>query len=142
MAYEASVLRRAARRLEEAREDRARELERRRAEIYRRLPRVAEIDRQLRGTILQIISASLREGRDPAPAIGVIRDRNLDLQAERTALLTGAGYPADALDERPACPKCKDTGWIGVEMCTCLKTLCAQEQIRAVQAAGTGRAVL
>lgn len=74
MAYEASVLRRAARRLEEAREDRARELERRRAEIYRRLPRVAEIDRQLRGTILQIISASLREGRDPAPAIGVIRD--------------------------------------------------------------------
>ena len=66
MAYEASVLRRAARRLEEAREDRARELERRRAEIYRRLPRVAEIDRQLRGTILQIISASLREGRDPA----------------------------------------------------------------------------
>ncbi|MCI6399690.1 ATP-binding protein [Lawsonibacter sp.] len=130
MAYEASVLRRAARRLEEAREDRARELERRRAEIYRRLPRVAEIDRQLRGTILQIISASLREGRDPAPAIGVIRDRNLDLQAERTALLTSAGYPADALDERPACPKCKDTGWIGVEMCTCLKTLCAQEQIR------------
>ena len=70
------------------------------------LPRAAELDRQLRGTILQIISASLREGRDPAPAIGVIRDRNLDLQAERTALLTGAGYPADALDERPACTKC------------------------------------
>ena len=74
MAYEASVLRRATRRLEEARESRTQALEARRREIYQKLPRVAEIDRQLKGTILEIISASLREGTDPAPALGVIRD--------------------------------------------------------------------
>ena len=129
MAYEASVLRRAARRLEEAREDRARELERRRAEIT--APAPGGGDRQAAAGDHFADHFSLPAGGPgPGPAIGVIRDRNLDLQAERTALLTGAGYPADALDERPACPKCKDTGWIGVEMCTCLKTLCAQEQIR------------
>ncbi|WP_186567311.1 ATP-binding protein [Lawsonibacter celer] len=129
MAYEASVLRRATRRLEGAREERARALEARRREIYTRLPRVAEIDRQLRGTILEIISASLRQGSDPVPAIGVIRDKNLDLQAERVRLLEENGYPADALDGRPACPKCGDTGWVGARMCDCLKQLCTQEQI-------------
>ena len=129
MAYESSVLRRATRQLEQAREGRAQALERRRREIYARLPRVAEIDRQLKGTILEIISASLRNGTDPAPAINVIRDKNLSLQTERASLLEQNGYPADALDERPACSKCNDSGWIGTQMCDCLKLLCAQEQI-------------
>ena len=64
------------------------------------------------------------------PAIGVIRDKNLDLQAERAELLVAHGYPADALDDKPACPKCNDTGWRGAVMCQCLKNLCAQEQIK------------
>ena len=130
MGYEASVLRRANRRLEEERKRREEELDRRRAEVYRRLPRVAEIDRQLRGTIVEIIAASLRDGSDPAPAIHVIRDKNLSLQAERESLLTQAGYPANALDLRPACPKCGDSGWVGAQMCDCLRLLCAQEQIQ------------
>ena len=129
MAYEAAVLRRATQRLEEGRKRREEDLDRRRREIYAQLPRVAEIDRELRGTILEIISASLRQGSDPVPAIGVIRDKNLDLQAERVRLLEENGYPADALDGRPACPKCGDTGWVGARMCDCLKQLCAQEQI-------------
>lgn len=130
MIYEASVLRRATKRLEEERERRAAGLERRRAEIYRALPRTLEIDRALKGTIAQIISASLRSGGDPAPAIQSVRTENLQLQAERAALLAQNGYPPDALDERPACSKCGDSGWIGANMCTCLRALCTQEQIR------------
>ena len=129
MAYEGAVLRRAVKRLEAERERRAEELENRRRELYRSVPRLAEIDRQLRRTIVDIISASLRDGSDPVPAIRVIRDKNLSLHAERADLLAGAGYPADALDERPACPRCGDSGWIGASMCDCLKALCAQEQI-------------
>ena len=129
MGYEAAVLRRASKRLAQRRQDREERQERQRREIYAQLPRVAEIDRELRGTICQIISASLREGRDPAPSIKVIRDRNLDLQAEKARLLTGHGWPADALDDKPACPRCGDTGWVGASMCSCLRQLCAQEQI-------------
>ena len=129
MAYEAAVLRRASQRLEAARTSRAEALERRREEIYRKIPRLAEIDRQLRRTIVDIISASLREGTDPVPAIGVIKDKNLSLQAERADLLVRSGYSADALDDRPSCPKCRDSGWIGATMCDCLKILCTQEQI-------------
>ena len=129
MGYEAAVLRRAAKRLAQRRRRREEEQERRRREICAQLPRVAEIDRELKGTIYQIIAASLREGRDPAPSIKVIRDRNLDLQAEKARLLTEHGWPADALDDKPACPRCGDTGWVGASMCSCLRQLCAQEQI-------------
>ena len=130
MGYEAAVLRRAAKRLEERRRQRQERQERRQREIYAQLPRVAEIDRELKDTICQIIAASLRDGRDPAPSIKVIRDRNLDLQAEKARLLAEHGFPPDALDDRPDCPKCGDTGWVGAAMCSCLRELCAQEQIR------------
>ena len=130
MGYEASVLSRATRRLEEERRRREEALARRKEEIYAQLPRLREIDRELKGTVYQIIASSLREGRDPAPSIQVIKDHNLSLQAERTHLLLQNGWGADALDELPACPKCNDTGWVGARMCTCLKKLCGEEQIK------------
>ena len=129
MGYEAAVLRRAAKRLEEARRAREAAQDRLRGEIYAKLPRAAAIDRELRQTIVHIISASLRDGGDPAPALGEVREKNLALQRERAGLLEAHGYPADALDDKPACPRCGDTGWVGASMCACLKKLCAQEQI-------------
>ena len=130
MGYEPAVLRRASRRLEEQRLRRAAEQERAQREIYARLPRAAEIDKELKGTIYQIIAASLKEGRDPVPAIGAVRDRNMELQAERARLLAEHGYSPDALDGRPACAKCNDTGWVGSHMCSCLQALCTEEQIQ------------
>ena len=59
MGYEAAVLRRATKRLEERRRQREERQQRRQREIYAQLPRVAEIDRQLRRTIVDIIAASL-----------------------------------------------------------------------------------
>ena len=129
MGYEASVLRRATKRLEEARRAREAAQDRLRGEIYAKLPRAAAIDRELRQTIVHIISASLRDGGNPAPALGEVREKNLALQRERAGLLEAHGYPADALDDKPACPRCGDTGWVGASMCACLKKLCAQEQI-------------
>lgn len=130
MAYEQAVLRRATGRLEAARHRREEQAEIRRQAIYAALPRVAEISRLLRQTVVEVMAASLRDGQFSAPALGVIQEKNLALQAERAALLAGAGYPPDALDEVPACPHCKDTGWAGGKMCTCLKDLCTQEQIK------------
>ena len=65
MGYEASVLYRATKRLEEGRRRREEALARRKTEIYAQLPRVREIDKELKGTVYQIIASSLREGRDP-----------------------------------------------------------------------------
>ncbi len=130
MSYEQRVMRRAADRLEAARTRRATDLEARRAKLYARLPRLAEIDRELRQTVAEIVSASLRSGTDPAPAIAVIRDKNMSLQKERSSLLASVGLSEHYLDETPICSKCGDTGWQGTVMCDCLKVLCTQEQIR------------
>ena len=132
MAYDSEVLRRAAARLEEQNARRRREQDELRARAYRQLPRVAEIDRELRRTIVDIVAAALKNGSDPAPPLQAVRERNLALQREREELLAGAGFPPGALDERPLCAKCGDTGWTGSRMCDCLKQLCAQEQIAAL----------
>lgn len=129
MPYDAVVMHRAAARLEEQRRRRERDLEKRRAEVELRVPRVAEIDARLRRTLLDVARATFRGG-DPTPAINALRDENLALQAEREQLLTAAGYPPDVLEDKPACPKCGDKGWVGAQMCDCLKVLCAQEQIK------------
>lgn len=130
MAYDPNVLHRATQRLAWRRRQREEESERLRAEIYAALPQAAQLDRELRGTMAQVIAAALRHGDDPAPAIARLKARNLELQRQREQLLTGAGYPAGALDERPFCPRCGDTGWVGTRMCTCLHKLCTEEQIQ------------
>ena len=130
MAYDSVVLRRASRRLEEARKARQRDQDELRRRLFSQCPELSDIDRQLRGAILDILSSSLRRGSDPGPALQVIRDRNMDLQVRQAQLLQELGYSADALDEVPACKTCGDSGWVGVKMCSCLQALCAQEQVK------------
>ena len=130
MAYDPNVFRRANARLEARRKERASALDQRRREIYQAIPRVRDIDRQMQDTVRQVIVAALKRGADPTPAVRVLRDRNLDLQAERAELLHANGYAVDALDDAPYCPKCGDSGWVGASMCSCLKALCQEEQTR------------
>ncbi len=130
MAYDANVLRRATDQLEQRRRQRKEENERKRLEAYRRQPRLAQLDRQIQATMARLVAAALRQGGDPGQAVREVRDGNLELQQERTVLLGAMGLPADALDDRPACGLCGDTGWQGAKMCPCLKELCAREQIR------------
>lgn len=130
MAYDSNVLRRATERLEAERRARTDRMERLRARVYEKEPGLARLDKQLQGTMSQLVAAALRQGGDPAQAVRAVKARNLDLQKEREVLLGALGLPGDALDEKPACPFCNDSGWRGTQMCACLKKLCAQEQIR------------
>lgn len=130
MAYDANILRRATDRLEAERRQRQERSERLRAQAYERQPRLRQLDRQLQATMAQLVAATLRQGGDPIRAVREIRERNLDLQQERAVLLGALGLPPDALDDKPACPLCGDTGWQGAKMCRCLQKLCAQEQIK------------
>lgn len=132
MSYEPEVLRRAYERLKEQQRLRSAAFESRRDLIYHKLPRVREIDRQLRQGVVQAATAALRQGVDPGPAIQTLRGQSKDLQQERRKLLAQAGYKEDALVDAPACARCRDTGWCGSTMCACFQTLCAQEQIRAL----------
>ncbi|SMC56936.1 ATP-binding protein [Papillibacter cinnamivorans] len=130
MSYDGKILRKALNRLEAKRAERALLLAERYEEVCRQIPRIREIDAELKTAIIDIISASLRSGSNPVPAINVLRDKNLDLQAERAELLVSRGYPMDYLDDSPMCPLCGDTGYVGAEVCLCLKSLYTEEQMK------------
>ena len=129
MSYDGKIMRRALARFDEDKQRRAQQMEERRQLLYTRIPRLAEIERELGGTMSQIIASALRRGADPMPAIRVIRDKNLDLQQERRDVLLAYGYDANYLDEEPHCPLCRDSGYRGSAVCSCLQQYYAREQI-------------
>lgn len=130
MSYDGKIMRRALARFSEDKQRRQNQADQRRRALFAQEPRLAEIDRELRGTMSRIISSALRRGTDPVPAIRVIRDDNLSLQRERRELLEKLGYPADYLEERPRCPLCGDTGYRDGRVCSCLQSYYAREQIQ------------
>ena len=132
MAYDGKVMREALQRFEEDKQRRASQAAARRQRIYREVPRLEEIEQQLRGTMGRIMAQALRRGEDPVPAIQRLRAENLSLQQERAQLLTAHGYPADALVDKPRCVLCGDTGYCGGRICACLQKYYAQEQIRSL----------
>ena len=127
MGYSSEVVRRARQRLESARADRESQTRIRLQEVYGKLPRVKEIDMQLRRTMALAAQTVFSQGTDAEQAFEEVKQANLILQQERQALIDrqfGPGY----LDESPLCPHCGGTGYIGTAMCSCLKELCRQEQ--------------
>ena len=130
MAYEPEVLRRAAARLRAQRELRERERCALRQRLYETCPDLPRLDAGLRGTMAEVAELAMSGGADSEGRLEAVKARNLALQRERTGLLAQAGYCPDALDDVPACPKCRDTGWVGTQMCTCLKELCVREQAK------------
>lgn len=138
MAYSEEVLRRARARLEQARFERERENEEHRRIAYERYPRLAEIDRELRHSMIQLTSVALR--KDGGEAVRKIRDRNLALQREREWILDASEFEEGFLDDSPVCSKCGGTGYSGAQMCSCLRELCRQEQKKELTSLlGTGR---
>lgn len=130
MAYEPTVLRRAAARLRARKELRERERYALRQRLYQQYPDLPRLDAALARSMAEVAELALSGGADLEQRLEEIRSRNLKLQRERTGLLAEAGCGPDALDDIPACPQCRDTGWVGARMCTCLRELCAQEQIK------------
>ena len=128
MAYDGKIMHRALQRYEEDRRAREERFQSRRESVFRRQPRLKEIDDELRSTMSRIIAGALRRGTDPAPAVAALRKENLNLQAEKRELLAKMGLPEDCLDEKTACPLCGDTGYQGARVCRCLRNYYAQEQ--------------
>ncbi len=128
MAYSETVLHRAAARLAEAREEQDRENHFRIQSIYERVPRLREIDRQLRATVAKVMAAAFQKGEDPNTAIARVRDENLTLQREREWLLDSEGIDEADLRSEPVCALCGGGGYVGARMCECLRELCRQEQ--------------
>ena len=123
---EGRLLARARQQLSERRANHRREEQRRRDEVYERVPRIAEIDRRLRGIMTELVGlalgSSVRSAEDMAA-------ESLRLQDERRVLLRRHGWPENYLDEIYDCPFCQDRGHLeDGSPCECLMALYKKEQ--------------
>ena len=90
----------------------------RRHEVELGVPGIAEINKQLSLTGIEIMEAAMK---NDMAAIETIKAKNLDLMAKRAELLVSAGYPFDYTEIKYECPLCGDTGAIDNKMCVCMR---------------------
>ena len=138
MGYSAEVVRRARERLAQAREDRESENRQHLFEAYERVPRLKEIDLQLRRTMAMAAQAAFVNGSDAQEAMARVREENLQLQLERQAL-AAEYFEEGYLDDSPICDCCGGLGYVGSTMCECLRELCRQEQKKELSLLSGGK---
>ena len=98
---------------------------------YAKVPRIKQIDILLRKSMAVAMQTVFQTGSDAKAAMEEVKQANLALQEEKKALIEqhfGSGY----LDEKPICPKCGGSGYIGTFMCQCLQDLCRQMQEKEI----------
>ena len=137
MAYSTQILRLARQRLAQQKADRESQYQQNLHSAYAQEPRLREIDNLLRRSMAVAAQAVFTQGTDAAQAMAQARQANLSLQQERAAIVSrfAPGY----LDETPVCPHCGGNGYVGAQMCSCLKELCRQEQMAQLSQLTTGQ---
>ena len=138
MGYSAEVLQRARARLAAAKADRESENQQHLAHAYAQIPRLREIDRQLRLTMAMAAQAAFTRGGDIMAMMNEAKEKNLSLQQERAAIAS-TYFEEGYLDDSPICEKCGGNGYIGATMCECLAELCRQEQKKELTFLNVGR---
>ena len=138
MAYSAEIVKRARARLAQAKEDRESENRQHLALAYARVPRIREIDMELRRTMAQAAQAAFLQGSDGREQLEKARIANLELQQER-AILARENFEEGFLDDSPICENCGGSGYVGTSMCECLLELCRQEQKKEITILSGGK---
>ncbi len=92
----------------------------RREELYREIVGLRELDRRLAGFGLRIMQTAIEQG-NTTDGIAKLRAENEAICAARAELLRKHGYPADYSEPQYACDQCKDTGYVGIKMCACMR---------------------
>lgn len=138
MGYSAEVVQRARERLAQARADRETENLRHLTDAYRRIPRLKQIDLELRRSMAVAAQAVFAAGGDVRTAMEQAKQDNLALQLERRELIA-ANFEEGYLDDSPICENCGGTGYVGTAMCECLRELCRQEQKRELTFLNVGK---
>ena len=137
MAYSAEIIQKARRRLEEKKADKESVYRQHLQQAYAQVPRLRQIDIQLRNSMAQAAKAAFTQGVDAVAVMEQVKQENLALQCEYGALVQ-ANFQPDFLDDSPVCSHCGGNGYIGSTMCSCLADLCMQEQRRQIANLTTG----
>lgn len=135
MGYSSSVYKAAADKLFARRLKAEKDADKRREEVYGKLPRVKELERQIASTGITAVRAVIG-GENVASQMEKLRDKNLAMQGELNDILAANGYEKDIFEPRYTCKKCSDSGYYDENgktlVCSCLKNAliaCACEEL-------------
>ena len=92
----------------------------RKNEIKRLYPEILDIDIEIQKLSLNLSIAILRS-KNPELTLKETQDKIMDLRAKKCEMLVAKGYSPDFLNLHYRCDKCKDTGFIGINKCSCYK---------------------
>ncbi len=106
------------------------ECERKKLALYGEIPELRELDIELAKTAAKVMAASTAGG-DVKASIEELRRENEEIRKKRGELLLANGYPADYTDIKHNCEKCNDSGYIGINMCSCMKKVLAEAMLEA-----------
>ncbi len=93
----------------------------RRRELWEKIDGLRMIDNELSLTGIRIMEAVMSKENDTATKLEKVKAQNQALLQERAALLRAYGYPEDYTDVHYECEKCKDSGYVDMKMCDCMK---------------------
>lgn len=106
---------------EKTRTEENRKFKKRRDEIQNKYPEIIDLDNKIQRMCLNL-SMSVLKGIKDQKELDSIKDQITDLRAQKYEMLVARGYTPDYLNLHYQCNKCKDTGFIGVEKCSCFKS--------------------
>jgi DNA replication protein DnaC len=96
---------------------------RRREDARRLIPELGRLERRIADAGAAVSKLILHDPESAPQRLDKLKADSLALQKERDELLRAKGFPADYLAVSYACPACRDTGYIGREMCGCMRDL-------------------
>lgn len=120
MAYDADLIREIELDYEETRQNNVMDLEIRKRAVFARIPRLEEIDYEIKSLGLKLYKIAL-SGDDVKSQINKLREEQKVLLATKKSILIENGYPEDELTERFACSICRDTGFVDGKPCACYR---------------------
>lgn len=124
MAYSSNVYKAAADKLFERRIKAERDADRRREEVYSKLPKARELEKEISSCGIKAAKAVI-SGSDVVAQMKALRDRNLSLQTQLSELLISNGYSESVFEPRYTCKLCNDRGYYEENgktlVCHCLK---------------------
>ncbi len=126
MAYDAEFYREIDRVYEQRREENMRDLERRKQAVFARVPRLADIDYEIKSLGLKLYKIALSSA-DVKEEVSKLRLRQMELLELKKSILTENGYSEDELSERFHCNICSDHGTVDGKSCECYKKLLTEK---------------
>lgn len=119
MAYERELYAAVESEYEELQRHNRDDLAARQAAVYRAVPEIEKIERDMQSVGLSIISLAVSNSENMQEKIAALRDRQKMLQFHRRDLLLENGFSEDELSMRYMCETCRDTGTKDDTVCDC-----------------------